>query len=59
MLEILYHKRNPLFTKTESQTNSNKMKTCIFSKSRRKLLMILILVQNVHERKDTYLRWLA
>ena len=24
MLEMLYHERNPLFTKTESETNSNR-----------------------------------
>ena len=38
MLKILYHKRNPLITKTESKTNSNKRKTCISSTSRRKLV---------------------
>ena len=37
VLEVLYHKHNPHITKTESETNSNKM--------------ILILVQNVHKKK--------
>ena len=32
----LYHKCNTLITKTESEINSNKKKTCIFSRSRNK-----------------------
>ena len=38
MLEILYHKRDPLIIKTESETNSNQRKQCISSTSRRKLM---------------------
>ena len=53
MLET-YHKQNPLITNTESETNSNNKKTFISSRNKRKL--VIILVQNVHERKETYLR---
>ena len=42
--------------KVESETNSDKRKTCISFISRQNYFMILILVQNVDERKDTYLR---
>ena len=38
VLEILYHKRNPHITKTESETNSNKKKTHISFRSRIKLI---------------------
>ena len=37
-LEILYCKRNPLITKTESEKKSSKRKTCITFRSRRKLV---------------------
>ena len=56
MLEILYNKRNSLVAKTESETYSSKMKTCISSTSI--FFSIFILVkkcQNFHERKDTHL----
>ena len=53
MLET-YHKQNPLITNRESETNSNNKKTFISSRNKRKL--VIILVQNVHERKETYLR---
>ena len=54
VLKILYHKRNPVFTKTESETNSKRKH--IFSNSRRKVIMILILVKNVNETRETCLR---
>ena len=38
MLEILYHKLNPFILETESKINSNKWKTCTYSRSRRKLV---------------------
>ena len=56
MLEILYNKRNPLITKTESETYSSKKKTCISSRSISFIILILVQQrQNFHERKDTHL----
>ena len=49
----LYHKRNPFIIKTESEINSNKKKRRISSRSKRKLIHILILVQNNHESMET------
>ena len=37
MLEIIYHKRNPLITNTESETNSNKKKTMHFFEEQKEI----------------------
>ena len=56
MLEILYNKRNSLVAKTETETYSSKMKTCISSRSIFFSIFILVnICQNFHERKDTHL----
>ena len=53
MLEI-YHKRNPLIAKAKSEANSNKRKTCISPRSRRKLVHEFYISKNC-SRKEGYI----
>ena len=54
MLEI-YHKRNPpLIAKAKSEANSNKRKTCISPRSRRKLVREFYISKKC-SRKERYI----
>ena len=57
ILETLYHKRNSLSRRWKVKQIQIKQKQFISSRSIK--LMILILVQNFHERKETHFRNIA
>ena len=52
---MLYHKREPVSQRQKAKQTQIKEKQFV-SFMRRKKFMILILVQNVDERKETYFR---